>query len=401
MMYRVRTTNGITSAYSTITITIPVCATAEKIFSGVPMTIQLTAEDNVSDKKTLPVEQRVGGNPDWSTFNFLNTPTWGTVIFNASREIKYTITDNTTSTSTPDVIKWSLQDSQGNQINITDTVMRDAVPVPVTTTETICNSCGETTGPVDILANDTGDIDRSTLTITLNDPDIVITKDNNNNLTFTSLPGASFANLNRYKVANTQGAYSAEQGFFVQTACVGSNNAPTLTLTCVPVKTFNIKNYFTNPNSFGDLFEEVTEDSPTYASQGGVISAGSVNLTGKVNKTYLFKYTAQNVTACSPQHDDSGILTVVHGETPNIIFTSAVDNGNGTSSYTIMFSGIVSSFLVTLNGTTPNFQSTINIVDNRFATFTLYNVAGLNTVLVQATSICGNTVTGTDATITI
>jgi len=400
--FAVQTTSGIVSNYATITINIVACV-GKASFSGVPTTLQLTIEDVVGTDKTTNVSSRVAGNPNWSTFTFTNTPSWGTVTFNANRDIIYDITDVATTPTIPDTISWSLQDYSGNQINITDTVLRNRIALPVTVLDVVCNSCGETTAPIDVLVNDTGDIDRSTLYISSSDSDIVVTKDTDNNFTFTSLPGASFNNFLNYRVANSQGAYSTDAiRINVQVACVGTNNAPTLDLTCSVSKVFDIKDQFTGSNSFGDVFLETTPTLPTYASQGGVIvgADGTVTLTGLVNKVYTFQYTAQNVVACSPASDDVGVLTVTHGQSPHVTFATAVDNGNGTSTYTGTYLSNAAPFQVTLNGVVPAYQSGILTTGGNF-TFTLYNVAGVNTVVISSTSICGVAISDSDNSLTI
>ena len=398
--YTVSTTSGLQSSGG-ITVNVPICA--ERItFSGVPTTIQLVDGDIVGTEKSIVVEQRVSETPNWSTFTFTNTPTWGTVTLNGNREIVYEITDIATTPTIPDVIKWSMQDYSGNQINITDTVLRDIIAVPTTTLDTICNSCGESTDAIDLTANDTGDIDKTTVEIVETDPEIVITKDSNNDFIFTSLPGASFANQCKYRVANTQGAYSADQAIFVQAACVGEDSTPTLDLTCVPSKVFNIKDSFVGGNSFGDVFTETTPDLPTYASQGGSIvgATGTVTLTGLVNKTYTFEYTAQNVVACSPTHDDIGVLSVIHNPTPHVTIGTVTDNGNDTITVEFTYSGINSPFDVTLNSDVPSFQSGI-VANNGNGIFTIYGVAGLNAIVLSAVTVCGTATNDTDVSITL
>lgn len=396
--YTVRSTSGILSSTGTLVVTTPECAEGtgnRNSFTGVPQTIQLTIEDVVSDTRLLNVESRVAGTPDWSTFAFVGSPTWGTVVLNGNRDIVYTITDVATTPTIPDTITWTLNDYNGNQINITDTILRNRLALPVTTTEVICNSCGETTTPQDLLANDTGSIDRSTVQIVLNDPDIVITKDSDNNFIFTSLPGASFSNLCSYKVANIQGAYTPDQNFFVRTACVGSNTTPTLDLTCSVSKVFDIVNQFPDMNAFGVSYLETTPAVPTYASQGGLIVGGNgtVTLTGLVNKTYTFEFTAQNQGACTPAYDDIGTLTVVHGATPNINLSAATMVSAGVYSFTFTYSGIASNFVVTDDGLPANFHTGI-VANNGSGTFILY-AAAASSIVISATTICGNSTTDT------
>lgn len=398
--YSVKTTAGVRSTIGIITVTIPTCTEAT-FLGATPQTIQLTIEDIVSDVKLLPVEPRVAGTPDWSTFAFTNTPSWGTVVINGNREIEYTITNVATTPTIPDVIKWSLNDYKGNQVNVSDTVLRDRIALPVTTTETICSSCGETTAAQDLLANDTGDIDRSTIQIVLNDPDVIITKDTDNNFTFTALPGASFNNLNSYKVANTQGAYTADQNFIVRTACVGPNTTPILNLTCEVLKTDNIADQFPDKNCFGLAFAETSTIVPTYTTQGGTIGGtGDIDFTGINPGTYTFEFTCLNQGSCTPDWDDIGILTVINGATPNVTFTSATDNTDGTSTYEFSYDEVASAFIVTLNGSPASFQSSV-LASNGVGNFTIYNTAGLNTVMISTSSTCSTSINDTDSTLTI
>lgn len=396
------TTSGILSNYGKIIISITNC-TEKQPLSGVPTSIQLTAEDPVSDVKYIPVDVRVAGTPDWSTFTFTNTPSFGTVTFNADREIEYTIADLTTTPSIPDIIKWSLNDYSGNQINITDVVNRDVIAVPTTVTEVICNTCGETTDPQDLLANDTGDIDRSTAEIVLNDPDIVITKDSNNNFIFTSLPGAGFNNLNSYRVANTQGAYAPAQNFFVSVACVGDNPNPTKDLTCEVSKSFNILDQFTNVNAFNTVFTETSTITPSYTTQGGTIGGGTgaVDFTGINVGTYTFEFTAEGTAACHALgFDDKGTLTVINGEAPFITITSATNNGNGTSTYTWDYVNLTGVLTITLNGSVPSYSSS-PLYSAGSGTLTLFNVSGTNTLIIQSNTVCNTTVSDSDNSLII
>lgn len=385
--YRVAGTNGVSSQFAIITITAPACNTHTTL-SGVPTTLQLTADDSVSDVKKTSVGNRVSDSPTWSSFQFLNTPAFGTVSINPNKEIEYTITDITTTPSIPDVISWSVQDDNGNQINITDTVLRNVLPVPTTTTDTICAACNTQTAPFDVLANDTGDIDRSTLTITLNDPDIVIEKDSNNNLIFTALPGASFANLNAYKVANTQGAFSAPQNFIVQVACAGSNKTPTKDITCDISKIFNIYDQFTSVNAFNLSFAESGIGTP-YTTAGGTITGGfgTLDFSAIPFGTYEFQMTAENVVACHPAFSDTGTLTVIHAATPHITIGTPTTVSTGIYTIPFTYSGIISPFVVTDDGVQANFHTGI-VANSGSGTFTLFATAG-SVIVVSATTQCG------------
>jgi hypothetical protein len=400
--YTVRTISGIKSEVGTIVVTTPNCIVERPSLYGVPQTIQLTIKDIVTDEKLLNVESRVAGTPDWSTFAFTNTPSWGTVTFNGNRDIVYEITNVATTPTVPDIITWSLNDFSGNQINITDTVLRNRIALPVTTSETICNTCGSVSPAFDVLANDTGSIDRSTLTLTLVDPDLTIVKDGDNNLIVTSSPGASFSNLSRYKVANIQGAFSAEQGFFTSAACAGEIRNPNKNITCDVSKTFNLLDLFVNYNAFGLVYTETTPGATTYASEGGLIVGGSgtLDFTGIAEGTYTFEVTFENIGACSPTYDDIGTATIIHGEVPHITFSSATDNGNGTSTYIWNYANLIGSYTVTLNGSPASFLVPPTGTSGT-GNMTIYNVAGVNTVVIAAANICGGVATDTDNSITV
>lgn len=406
LLFAVITTSGVRANHGVLSVLAPTCATINnerttvEPFTGVPTTVQIIASDTVGTVKIIPVESRVAGYPDWSSFTFLNSPSWGTVAFNADREIEYTITDITTTTNIPDTVVWKMNDIYGSQINITDTISRNVSGVPVTTGEVICTTCGETTAPVDVLANDTGDIDRSTLTIVLNDPDVVITKNSDNNLIFTVLPGVTgFSNACSYKVANTQGVYCSPQLFIVSTACAG---IPTdLDLTCVPSKILNLQDRFANMLGLNWTWSETTTGSPTYASQGGVITGaqGTIDLTGMTNRTYTFELSVENTGSC-PGIYDTETVSIVHAQSPNIVFVSATDNLNGTSTYNFEYTGVHLPFSVTLNGVLVDYFYPITASDG-IGSFTIYNVTGVNSVVIQAQSVCGPSVTATDTSLNL
>lgn len=399
--WAVTTTNGIVSEFNTMTISIVACV-GKTSFSATPSIIQLTIADVIGTDKLLPVEPRVGGTPNWATFAFVGSPTWGTVTLNGNREIVYDITNVATTPTIPDTISWTMQDYSGNQVNITDTVLRNRIALPVTTTEQICTTCGETFGPFDLTANDTGSIDKSTVEIVLNDADIVITKGTDNNFTFTVLPGVTgFSNLNSYKVANIQGAYAANQNFIVHTACAGISS--NMDLTCEVAKTLDLADRFTNTLGLNLLFTETTTVAPTYITQGGVItnptSTGSLNFASiATNRTYTFQLSAENTAAC-PGLPDLGTVEIFHGTTPHLtIGTPTLVGTIITVPYT--YSGLVFPVTTTLNGVAASYKVS-PVQSSGSGTFSIYGTSGLQTILVSCPTICGNIVSDSDASITI
>lgn len=399
----VKTTSGIKSQDLFLPINAPTCS-VNTVIDAVNSSTQITAANSVGNVLNLDTSNKVSGdNIDWATLQITTSPTFGTAAINPNGDILYTISDLVTTPSVPDIIKWSINSTTGYTAYGTDTILRDAIAAPSTTTETICAKCQEATPAFDLTANDTGDINKSSVTIVLNDPDIIITQDSNFNFIFTSLPTASFSNLNSYKVANSQGVFSGNQNFIVSSACVGDDKTPTNDLTCTVSKSFDLLSLFTNMNAFNVSFAETTVTTPTYTTQGGTIvgANGTVDFTAiATDREYTFQVTGENIVACTPTYDDVGTVTVIHGITPHITFGTAVDNGNGTSTYPFTYSGISAPFSVTINGSAATFQSGI-IATNGSGTFTLYNIPSVvNTVVLSSVNQCGVAVSDTDATLT-
>lgn len=183
--------------------------------------------------------------------------------------------------------------------------------------------------------------------------------------------------------------------------CAGSDNVNDLT--CKVSKAFNLDDYLSGATGLNFTWTEVTPTVPTYTTQGGTITGGGtggVNFASiATNRTYVFRVTVDNIGPC-PTLTDVADITVIHGVAPNITFGTAVNNGNGTSTYPFTYSGVVSSFAATLNSNPATFQSGIQ-ANNGSGTMTVYNVAGLNTVVLSATSVCGVGINDTDTTLTI
>ena len=399
---RVRTTNGVPSNWASITVTVPTCEIVGKPIGASQKTIELTYDHSVGSEIILPVDERVGGEEvDFSTIQIISNPSFGSATILPDGSIKYTVNDLSTTPTVPDTIKWSIQDKKGNQKVITDTIIRDVVAQPTGNPDTVCLVCNEPSSPVDVLANDTGDIDRSTLTLVSVPNKIVVTKDSNNDLIFIAYFGALLQESILYKVANTQGAFSADTTITAYVACVGDKKEDTVYTRCNPSKTFNLIDSFPGITYHSIIVAETTPGGTTYLGQGGSIVAPSyqVNFTGMAEGTYTFTLTAVNNAACSGK-DDVGTITVIHNNDPSINFTSAVDNGNGTSTYNFTHSGIFNKISVTLNGSPATFKSSVLLGDTS-GNFTIYNVSGVNTVVIQAVSVCGTTVSDTDNSLNI
>ena len=253
----------------------------------------------------LDTSNRIAGDADYSTMVITAAPTFGTAVINANGDIIYTPTDITTTPTIPDRIKWSIQSNSGKTSFVTETILRDIIAAPIGVNDTVCTTCGEPTAAIDVLANDTGDIVRDTIYITSSDIDISTSIDSDNNVVFLASPGASFTNLVKYKVKNSQGIDSNETTVIVSAACTGIPQSP-YNLACVP-KTFDLIDQFTGYNAFGTVFvEDGSTASPDYTTQGGTIIGvgGTVDFTAINPGTYRFKFTAQNIVACAGVDDE-------------------------------------------------------------------------------------------------
>lgn len=395
----VKTTSGIKSQDLQLIVTAPICVADDPVVA-INNSFQITANESIGSVINLNSSNRVAGKSiDWGTLQITTAPTFGTATINPNGDILYTITDLVTTPNVPDIIKWKIGSTTGYMAYGTDTILRDALAAPTTTTEIICAKCQESTPAFDLTANDTGDIDKQSVTIVLNDPDVIITKDSNHDFVFTTLPTASFNNLNTYKVANTQGVYSANQNFIVRSACVGEDKTPTNDLTCKVSKTFDLIDMFANMNAFNVSYTETTTTTPTYTTQGGTIvgANGTLDFSAiATDRTYTFEVLAENQGTCHPTYSDTGVVTVIHGVTPNIVLSAATLVSTGIYSFTFTYSGISSPFTITDDGIAATFHSGI-VANNGTGSFSIY-ADPASSIVISATTVCGNITTSTSTT---
>lgn len=385
---------GINSELATITLSLPTCFSAlsadrDCYAVTASQVYQLTADNAISDVIIIDIEGQIFSSDtiDWTTFQFLNTPLYGTVVLNNATQIEYTITSLTGTDI--DSIKWSVENECGKVLTNTDIINRDVIPAPVTVGEFICMTCNNPTTATDITVNDTGDIDKSTIEFTLIPSDVQYTKDSDNNFIFTALPDSSLSRTLQYRVANSQGIYSNTSNIILSVACAGTPNNQDIT--CWVTKTFDLLDYFIDANANSYLFAETTTGATTYVGQGGTIgvSTGSVDFTGITTGTYTFQLTAEGSASCTGT-DDTAELEITVRDTPNIGITTSVNNGNDTA--TITFDAVGINGLNTLSIVNNGFAATFSIqpiIANNIGTFTCYLTSGVtNTITVQALSEC-------------
>lgn len=386
----VKTTSGIISEELNLIVSSPVCAARSSVYA-IGDTTQLTANDLVGNIITLDTSNRISGSPDWSTMTITTNPVFGTASINPNGDILYTITDITTTPNIPDIIKWSVQSTTGETVFATETILRDIIAPPVAVNDSpICITCGESTNAIDVMANDTGDIVRDTFTITLSDSDITTSIDSDNNVVFTVSPGASFSNLLKYTVRNSQGVESNEGSIIVSAACTGTPQTP-LDITCLS-KTFDLINFFTGTNAFTTTFvEDGSTTAPNYTAQGGTIVGvnGTVDFTTINAGTYRFKFTASNIAACASV-DDENFITIIINDDPSINTVTQTLLSTGLYQIAFNYSSLIENFTISDNGSPATLQTGVT-TNGTSGTFNIYTTIG-NTITISANTVCGTVI---------
>lgn len=356
-----------------------------------PTVIQLTAEDAVTDVKTIDVGSKTlsSSTIDWSTFAFITPPAFGNATFNGNQEIEYEITSLVGTTT--DTITWSVSNTSGLTVTITEVINRAIIAAPVTIGESVCSSCNNPTAEIDILANDTGDIDRDTVTIISSDPDVSFTKTVDNNYIFTTMPSAGLTSALQYNVANSQGVLSNNSTILISSICAGS--ADNQDITCFASKAFDLIDYYSDV--FG-LTYNIAEVGTAYGLQGGIINnpttTGSVDFTGLNPGTYVFELTMNGVGTCAATTDTEQI-TITLGVEPSLTIGAVVNNGNDTATINFTVENIpTSNITITDNAVNATFVQPISVTGTA-GTCVINLVTGANAVVITGLSNCNTVLT--------
>jgi len=304
--YYVIDANGLQSDPATITVNIPDCEVAAlpKYVSVAGEIQRVSASAQTGDVLTFDVVGRAvsSSDLDWDTFEFLNTPSMGTVALAVPGVIEYTITAAMPGTGADPII-WHIANDEGaDSGSVADVVVYDLLPAPVTVTDHVCVECDVQSADTDILANDTGDIDPSTVQFLSIDPDIQITG-SNGVYKFKSGYSASLANTITYTVDNHDGVTSNVGGVVVHSVCAGVLSQSVIDATCT--REFYIGDYLTSHSSFLYAITEPDGANPdSYTGQGGVIDTsfpctyGCFDFTSISGGDYVFEIEATNSVPC-------------------------------------------------------------------------------------------------------
>lgn len=298
---------GVQSDPATITLIIPECS-----ITGTPAYVAAYSEiqrvgisGTTGDVIEFNVADRMQSNSDidWGTFEFLNTPSMGTVTLEVPGVIEYTITASPPLTGADPII-WYVENEDGAGSGaIADVVVFDINPAPVAVADTVCIACGDTSDETDILANDTGDIDRNSVQFVSIDPDIQVTG-SKGTYRFKAGYGASLSNLVQYKVSNKEGVESNTSYVLVRSVCAGVLSQSIIDATCTPE--VDLGDYLTQHNSFTyTVTEPDAAELDSYTTQGGVIDTsfpctfGCLDFTAISAGDYGFAITAESQAPCT------------------------------------------------------------------------------------------------------
>lgn len=403
--YTVKDSFGTYSNQGEITVSIPYCVVSpsdDTTITGTNDSTQITAQHNVGDVITIPVESRIYSNSpvDWSSFTITTAPVYGTAVLNANREIEYTISDLTTNAGSPDYIVWQVSNEAGGTVTITDTILRNPEPKPTLTDDTICATCNDSVFDFDPIANDTGNIDRNSLVIVSVDPDLTITKKSNGIIDIIIGPEALSFNFIKYNVNNVQGVPSDTDGTIsVIATCAGQPLEDKYDVTCLSNKVFNLWDRIQNANGLTYVWTEVTSSGTTYTSQGGTITGGylgTVDFTSILPGEYQFQLSATGAPPCDTTTDTS-VVTILVQDTPSLTITAKTDLGNGTAQIDYTYASIdQDTFAVVVDGTDPQWilRPTFN---NGQGTMVYQSAPGTTSnFTITVVDICGNTIVVND-----
>lgn len=393
IQYTVENQYGVVSPVGTLFIQVPSCsdvATGADVIAGETLEVPLTTSNTIGSTVEFNVEDNVYSTSPikWDSFLITQAPQFGTAALNSSRKLVYTIS-NLTGTNT-DQVGWEIENEVGQKLKKRYYINRNIIAAPVANNINVCAACNEATSITDITTNDTGDIDKSSIIITQGSPFIDISRNADNDFIFTPTKDATFTNIVRYKVANSQGTFSNEANVIISSVCAGTPS--NLDITCSS-QTFDLADLFPNTNAFTRSFSEV---GGSYTGQGGAIigANGTVDFTGISSGTYTFRQTATSPATCAATTQEADIV-IVKQDVPSLNITSA--SITSTDIGTVEFTAInipLGSITILNNGGRPVYTTTPTLVGSN-GTFNLQLVSGANVITMQATTICGSTITQT------
>ncbi len=352
IQYRVSDSSNNTTLYGNINFETSSCDFQEiGDITLVYRVVRLSPDAQANDVIYIDAEKLLysGNEIDWDTFQFTNTPDYGTVTLDKDHFIRYTI--SSISTGNVDFIDFKVNDIKGNISPLGSVVINhNSVARPTVANQSYEVIPGVKSDYVDITDSSSGSIDMNSVAIVDSDYRVRVFKNTDNQYSFLVSPGVTENLTLTYKVANPEGYYSTNGTITLNVVSAGITLNTDIT---VKTKTFDLISLFRNYTSGTRTWTEVTSATQgstsaneTYADQSGTIvgNDGTVDFTSIDPGEYVFELEVENNGTTSTQQ-----VQITLGVTPEIEITSSTDNTNGTFTIFYDITNIVGLELIVAN----------------------------------------------------
>lgn len=398
--FTVESTDGLESNVGFVTVNAQDCGEIPPYQFYIPgITRRLSPEAQVGDIIYFPIEPRVDPNRtlDWNTFTIMKNPAKGSIALTPDRRIAYTITTLDVSFNDGDTFEWRIQDTNGVSSNrVIDTVSHEKVPLPTLVDDDVCLVCNQAT-TVDVLANDSGEINTGSLQIVGTNPNVISLINIDNDIVLTPNNAINSATIT-YQVANFDGG-TATANINATVICAGEST--NVDLACESSKQINLIDLFTGVQGSYQITETTPiadgayVDNDTYAEQGGAIgdptNLGTVDFTAIDAGVYRFTLTVIGAGNCTENSVTQNVIVTL-SENPSIVINSTTANNDGTIDVTFTATSTLGQFQVFVDSTAAIFAQSLQYNPNTGqGSFSVYfRDPSSSTISIRDTDICGN-----------
>lgn len=310
----VKGANNVWSYPVNFSIYVPACPVTQDPTAIHEEFIFIDGQASVGSTYEVTIDEYAGSitGVDWDEFTFVPTtsqtlvsPTeittpFGTIKLAPGRSLQYTLNAVPTSYPFVDIVQWRVKNNEGYYSN-TGKVFFDfnVIPKPVANNDSMCASCGNTS-TVDLLANDTGDIDPRSITI-VSTPSKGGYSLSDSLFVFTALTNVSGSDTATYTVSNYDGAKSNQAIININIICAGDDNS---TSECQGA-TVNFNQLLSSWATTGCTWSQSISNPATV----NLSNPSSVDFTGKPVGLYTFTYTCISGTCVSSMTLEINIQT--------------------------------------------------------------------------------------------
>lgn len=328
--YTVKDVQGNLSSVGFIYIELTNCSNPGSCIGSPDLIFQLTCEElallpgvytfiNLDD---IIVTQ--GCNPDWDTFTFIegdgqtlvdpNTLLMlsGRVDRNNNNEITYNYTSAPSGT---EVIMWTVQSDTGDISGTVQFVVNhNCNDLPVTNSDSFDQTCKAPFPFNNVLSNDTGVIDPSTVIISTQPTEGSVAVATNGTIQYTPSSTTEGNVTFGYRVQDNNGQLSNESIVTINVICAGNSRTVSL---CGP-NVFTLFDFIQSPKTINGTWTRISASGP--AAPGTY--DGTVDFTGFPSDTYQYEYEVTSGSAI-----DTAIITITFvddccsGQTEGIFLT--------------------------------------------------------------------------------